>query len=214
MEADAERFRTHAAFEALMGRAPTLSDADAKAALRAHVAELEEEELDTSRRAVTDLMADTTFAVAAAVNVGANISEVKRVRATIGKEFFSLDSSRQAFVLLLLSDVLVGYHSAEGWATALELVSSHYGLEERKDLVSIFIAIVPVSLDVLFKFWCFKVRAWGACKRSGACVCVCCVFRVDVPAQGPDAVCVFSCVQSLRELSPDTQVILDDIDRH
>jgi hypothetical protein len=40
------------------------------------------------------------------------------------------------------------------------------------------------------------------------------VFRVDVPAQGPDAVCVFSCVQSLRELSPDTQVILDDIDRH
>jgi hypothetical protein len=122
VESAAEQYRTHASFEQLMGRAPTLSDAEAKAALRAHVAALEEEELDASRRSVTDLMADATFAAIAAVNVGANMGEVKRVRALIGKEFFSLDSSRQAFVLLLLSDILVGYHSAEGWATMLELV--------------------------------------------------------------------------------------------
>jgi hypothetical protein len=46
-------------------------------------------------------------------------------------------------------------------------VSSHYGLEERKDLVALFIAIVPVSLDVLFKFWCFKVRNMRVMSRSG-----------------------------------------------
>jgi hypothetical protein len=105
----------------------------------------------------------------------ANLASVRRIQSVVGREFFSMDSSRQAFLLLLVSDILVGYHSSEGWAVGLEVLADHYGLEERKDLVALFIAVVPVALDVSFKFWCFK---------------------------------------SLRELSPDTQVILEDIDRH
>jgi hypothetical protein len=122
VEAEAERFRSHLAFEALMERAPALSAGEGSAALREHVAALEAHGLEANCGAVTDLIADGTAIVAAAANVAVNFAEIKRVRATIGKEFFSLDSSRQAFVLLLLSDVLVGYHSAEGWATMLELV--------------------------------------------------------------------------------------------
>ena len=34
--------------------------------------------------------------------------------------------------------------------------SNHYGLAEREDLVNIFVAVVPVAMDVLFKFWVFK----------------------------------------------------------
>ena len=174
-EAEAERYRAHLAFEPLLGRAPALSEADSVAAVRSHLADLEEEGLQQACRAATDLLADATFLAAAGANAAANAAEVRRLRGVVGKEFFALDSSRQAFVLLLLSDILVGYHSSEGWATALELLCCHYGLEERRDLVALFIAVVPVSLDVLFKFWCFK---------------------------------------ALRQLSPDTQVILDDIDRH
>ena len=174
-EAEAERYRAHLAFEQLLERAPPLSEAGVARAVRERLEEAEAGGLAANCRAVTDLLADGSFLAAVVANGAANLREVRRVRSAIGREFFSLDSSRQAFVLLLLSDVLVGYHSAEGWATALELLSQHYGLDENKDAVAIFIAVVPVSLDVLFKFWCFR---------------------------------------SLRELSPDTQVILDDIDRH
>jgi hypothetical protein len=174
-ETEAERYRTHLGLEALMGRAPPLDAAGAGAAVKARLAAAEAEGLEANCHALTDLLADCTFVLTAGVNVAARLPEVRRIRRIVGREFFSLDSSRQAFVLLLLSDILVGYHSSEGWATALELLCRHYGLEERRDLVALFIAIVPVSLDVLFKFWCFK---------------------------------------ALRQLSPDTQVILDDIDRH
>jgi hypothetical protein len=40
-------------------------------------------------------------------------------------------------------------------------VSTHYGIEERKDLVAIFIAVVPVSLD--------GARVRAACVRRTAC---------------------------------------------
>jgi len=136
-EEDAQRYRAHLSFEALLG--------------------------------------DATFVVAASLKAAASLPEIAAARCGFGSTFFKLDSSRQAFLLLLLSDVLVGYHSSEGWATALELLSRHYGLAENSQATALFIAVVPVALDVSFKFWCFK---------------------------------------SLRELSPDTQVILEDIDRH
>jgi hypothetical protein len=174
-ESEAERYRTHLGLEALMGRSPPLDAAKTGAAVRDRLEEAEKGGLEANCHALTDLLADGTFVLTAGVNVAARLPEVKRIRRIVGREFFALDSSRQAFMLLLLSDILVGYHSSEGWATALELLCRHYGLEERRDLVALFIAVVPVSLDVLFKFWCFK---------------------------------------ALRQLSPDTQVILDDIDRH
>ncbi len=118
-------------------------------------------------------MTDATFSAIVGVNVAANINSVRRVQTAVGKEFFSMDSSRQAFLLLLVSDILVGYHSSEGWATFLELIANHYGIDENKDLTALFIAIVPVSVDVVFKYWCYS---------------------------------------SLRNWSPDTQVILDEID--
>ena len=62
---------------------------------------------------------------------------------------------------------------SEGWAVGLQVLADHYGLDERKDLTALFIAVVPVSFDVVFKYWCYS---------------------------------------SLRNYSPDTQIILDEID--
>jgi hypothetical protein len=70
--------------------------------------------------------------------------------------FFSLEPAQQAFILLLSSDVLVGYHSADAWQTLLRSIGGHYGVKEQEELISLFVAFVPVSVDVLFKFWVFK----------------------------------------------------------
>ena len=133
----------------------------------------EKELLERNCQSSTELVTDTTFATIVGLNILVNLNTVRRIQTAVGKEFFSMDSSRQAFMLLLVSDILVGYHSSEGWATALELVADHYGIAERKDLTALFIAVVPVSVDVVFKYWCYS---------------------------------------SLRNWSPDTQVILDEID--
>lgn len=67
-----------------------------------------------------------------------------------------MEASTQAFSLLLAADVLVGYHSSDGWITAVNLVLAHYGLPENEELTSLFVATVPVALDVTFKYWAFK----------------------------------------------------------
>lgn len=58
--------------------------------------------------------------------------------------------------MLLIADILVGYHSADGWITVLGALSHHYGMEENETLASLFVSIVPVSLDVIFKYWVFR----------------------------------------------------------
>jgi hypothetical protein len=173
VEAEAERFRAHLAFEQLLQRAPTLSDDQILTRVRDKLAEDERELLEHNCASLTELVTDSTYATIVSLNVLVNLKSVRRIQTAVGKEFFSMDSSRQAFLLLLFSDILVGYHSSEGWATALELVADHYGIPERKDLTALFIAVVPVSVDVVFKYWCYS---------------------------------------SLRNWSPDTQVILDEID--
>ena len=70
--------------------------------------------------------------------------------------FFDLGPANQAFILLLSSDVLVGYHSADGWNTVLESLGEKYGISDNHAAISIFTALVPVGMDVLFKFWVFK----------------------------------------------------------
>ena len=74
----------------------------------------------------------------------------------LGERFLSMEASTQAFTLLLIADILVGYHSSDGWITAINLVLSHYGLGENEEFTSLFVAIVPVGLDVTFKYWVFK----------------------------------------------------------
>ena len=182
-EAEAERYRAHLSFEQLMQRAPPLAEADLLAAVRAKLAADEAACAEENCRASTELAADATFTTAGVANVFLNRRSVQTVQISVSKEFFALDSSKQAFLLLLVSDILVGYHSSEGWATALQLVANHYGLQESKDLTALFIAVVPVSLDVLFKFWralpapplaarscaAHALRTAGALRSCGSC---------------------------------------------
>ena len=35
----------------------------------------------------------------------------------------------QAFLIILFADILLGYHSEEGWASAINLFANHYGYE-------------------------------------------------------------------------------------
>jgi hypothetical protein len=77
------------------------------------------------------------------------------------KEFFDhvvygLSDSAKAFIIILFTDVFVGFHSPHGWEVILEGISRHWGLPANRDFIFLFIATFPVILDTIFKYWIFR----------------------------------------------------------
>ena len=86
-----------------------------------------------------------------------NRARLRAVRSGIAARFLSLEVSSQAFLLLLIADVTVGYHSSDGWVTFVETLVARYnvnGAESVDTAIRLFVATAPVCLDVAFKLWC------------------------------------------------------------
>lgn len=66
--------------------------------------------------------------------------------------FYGLSDSAKAFLIILSTDIFVGYHSAYGWEIVVENILSHSGLPENKSLISLFIETVPVVMNTIFKY--------------------------------------------------------------
>ncbi|TVQ45116.1 MAG: CemA family protein [Gloeocapsa sp. DLM2.Bin57] len=77
------------------------------------------------------------------------------IRMFIDRIFRSLNDIAKVYLFILLTDLFVGFHSAEGWEVILQGIAHHFGLPENDKLVYIFIATVPVILDSTFKLWIF-----------------------------------------------------------
>jgi hypothetical protein len=72
------------------------------------------------------------------------------------RAFLSLNDPTKVFLFILVTDMFVGFHSAEGWEVILEGLAHHFGIPESKVLIYGFIATVPVILDSCVKFWIFN----------------------------------------------------------
>ena len=69
---------------------------------------------------------------------------------------FGLIASAKAFIIILFTDIVVGFHSPHGWEVILESVSHHWGLPANHEFIFLFIATFPVILDTIFKYWIFR----------------------------------------------------------
>lgn len=70
--------------------------------------------------------------------------------------FFGLDDSKKSLLILLITDLLVGYHSSNLWELFFEFLFNHYGLPESQTGIFLLVATLPVLLDVLFKYLIFR----------------------------------------------------------
>lgn len=70
--------------------------------------------------------------------------------------FFGLDDSKKSLLILLVTDLLVGYHSSNLWELFFEFLFNHYGLPESQTGIFLLVATLPVLLDVLFKYLIFR----------------------------------------------------------
>ncbi len=111
---------------------------------------------DQSIEAITNFFADlislsTLFYLLYALEIQINIT-----KSFLLEVFFGLDDSKKSLLILLITDLLVGYHSSNLWELFFEFLFHHYGLPESQTGIFLLVATLPVLLDVLFKYLIFR----------------------------------------------------------
>ena len=69
---------------------------------------------------------------------------------------YSLNDTMKAFLILLITDLCVGFHSPHGWEIVIGSVSKHFGLVPNKYVISRLVSTFPVVLDTVSKYWIFR----------------------------------------------------------
>jgi hypothetical protein len=78
------------------------------------------------------------------------------LKSFLTESIYSLSDTTKSFLLILLTDLLVGFHSPRGWEISIELLLKHFGWPENQDFIFLFVATFPVFLDTVFKYWIFR----------------------------------------------------------
>ena len=78
------------------------------------------------------------------------------LKSFLAESLYSLSDTTKSFLLILGTDLLVGFHSPRGWEVFLEWLLRHFGLPENTEFMSLFVATFPVFLDTVFKYWIFR----------------------------------------------------------
>jgi hypothetical protein len=151
-----ERFEQHIKFQALIGMAPALSSEQKEKKIEEKAVELAEEYREESGNAIKNIFADLFSCVAFVVIIVSNKREIEVLKSFMDDVVYGLSDSAKAFIIILFTDVFVGFHSPHGWEVILEGLSRHFGLPENRQFIFLFIATFPVILDAVFKYWIFR----------------------------------------------------------
>jgi hypothetical protein len=114
--------------------------------------ESQEEQLNGLKNLLADFVAFFTFL--GLLFVGRR--QLPVIRSTLNRTFLNLRDPVKVFLFILITDIFVGFHSAEGWEAILEGIFQHFGIPESKFFINGFIATVPVLIDACIKFWIFS----------------------------------------------------------
>jgi len=151
-----ERFEQHLKFETLIGMAPSLSSEETEKKISEKAVELAQEYRSESNGAIKNIFADLISCMVFAGIIVTNKREIEILKSFMDDVVYGLSDSAKAFVIILFTDVFVGFHSPHGWEIILEGLSRHLGLPENRQFIFLFIATFPVILDTVFKYWIFR----------------------------------------------------------
>ena len=150
------RYEERLRFERLIGKSPTLTDEQINESVRDKAVELDREFYAKSNDALKNVFADMVAALVFFVILVNSSTEIEILKRFMDEVVYGLSDSAKAFIIILLTDTFVGFHSPHGWEVLLEGVARHFGLEANRDFIFLFIATFPVILDTIFKYWIFR----------------------------------------------------------
>lgn len=143
-------------FKALISKAPPLTSEELDEKLKEKAQEIAEEYKGDSGGAIKNVFADIISVLMFTFILVYNRSEVETLKSFMGDLIYGLSDSAKAFIIILSTDMFVGFHSPHGWEVILESTARHFGLPENREFNFLFIATFPVILDAVFKYWIFR----------------------------------------------------------
>nr|QJS35029.1 chloroplast envelope protein [Clintonia udensis] len=69
--------------------------------------------------------------------------------------FYNLSDTIKAFLILLVTDLWIGFHSTHGWELMIGSVYNDFGLVHNDQIISGLVSTFPVILDTIVKYWIF-----------------------------------------------------------
>jgi hypothetical protein len=117
---------------------------------------LKEEADSESTNAIKNVLADGLALLGFVLVCLLGREELRVLRGFLDETVYGLSDSAKAFVIILFTDIFVGFHSPEGWTVLLEGISEHLGLPAQQKFIDLFIATFPVILATIFKYWIFR----------------------------------------------------------
>ncbi|MCJ2542649.1 proton extrusion protein PcxA [Thermostichus vulcanus] len=151
-----EFFKEKIEFErALRHQSPEL-DLEAEDQLSAKAEELLQKYGRKNSEGIKNVFADLLSLVVFGWLIFIGREEIEVLKSFLDRLIYGLSDSAKAFIIILFTDIFVGYHSPHGWEVLLSNLAAHLGVPENRDLVYGFIATFPVFLDTVFKYWIFR----------------------------------------------------------
>jgi hypothetical protein len=151
-----QRFEEKLKFENFIRNAPPLLPDQIEVEMKKRAVELAKEFRSESSNAIKNVFADI-FSVGAFIwLLVVSKSSIAVIKDFFDRIVYGLSDSAKAFIIILFTDIFVGFHSPHGWEVLLEGVSRHWGLPANRDFIFLFIATFPVILDTIFKYWIFR----------------------------------------------------------
>lgn len=149
-------FEENLNLKAMLGIIPELSQEEKEEQIKVKATELGEEYRRQSANAIKNIFADIFSLMAFGIVIFYSKRELQILKSFIDETIYGLSDSAKAFLIILFTDMFVGFHSPHGWEVILESVSRHFGLPENRDFNFLFIATFPVILDTVLKYWIFR----------------------------------------------------------
>ncbi|MBW4613971.1 MAG: proton extrusion protein PcxA [Desmonostoc vinosum HA7617-LM4] len=142
--------------EYLLNPAPSISSELERDKIKQKAIEIAENFRIKSSTAISNVFADFISLIAFSIVVALSKKEIVIIKSFIDNVVYGLSDSAKAFLIILFTDIFVGFHSPHGWEVILEGLTEHLGLPANRNAIFLFIATFPVILDTIFKYWIFR----------------------------------------------------------
>jgi hypothetical protein len=154
--AELQSFEEELKLETIIHKAPPIAPEILEQKVQLKANELAKEFRSKSNSAISNIFADILGFGGFALVLILRRKDIPVLKSFIDDFIYGLSDSAKAFIIILVTDMFVGFHSPHGWEVILEGMANHLGVVANASAISLFIATVPVVADTVLKYWLFR----------------------------------------------------------
>ncbi|MDJ0599693.1 MAG: proton extrusion protein PcxA [Crocosphaera sp.] len=143
-------------FQGLIGLREPLTEQEVEEQVKEKAQEITKSYRAQGIDSIGNVFADLFSVSAFAIVIVSSKKEIEVLKSFLDEILYGLSDPAKAFLIILFTDMFVGFHSPHGWEVILEGVARHFGLPENQEFNFLFIATFPVILDTVLKYWIFR----------------------------------------------------------